>query len=273
MRVRGAVASAAGLVVLAALAWPLHASAQGELDANCPGPREFSLSITGNERWAQTFVPQVSGALVRAEIDITKFGGNDDFVVGVNAVDAAGVPTNTALASTIVPNATVPTGQSSLAASFPSPAIVTAGERYALVFARPGTTAFQFGARSGDDCPGSLYFNNMPTGGMFAISMPPNDLVFSTYVLESDPPETLLTASPKPKTKRRRATFEFTSDELGSTFECAVDGQLVKVACTSPFSVKVKRGKHTFQVQATDAAGNVDGTPATDDWKVRKRRK
>jgi hypothetical protein len=37
--------------------------------------------------------------------------------------------------------------------------------------------------------------------------------------------------------------------------------------------VKVKRGKHSFNVQATDQAGNTDGSPGTDDWKVKRRRK
>jgi hypothetical protein len=86
-------------------------------------------------------------------------------------------------------------------------------------------------------------------------------------------PETTVTKAPKDRTKKRTATFEFISNEPGSTFRCAVDGQALKVPCTSPYRVKVKRGKHTFQVQATDQAGNADGTPATDDWKVKKKRR
>ena len=39
----------------------------------------------------------------------------------------------------------------------------------------------------------------------------------------------------------------------------------------TPHTVKVKKGKHTFQVQAVDQAGNV-GAPATDTWKRKKRR-
>jgi hypothetical protein len=86
-------------------------------------------------------------------------------------------------------------------------------------------------------------------------------------------PETTITTGPKDKTRRRRATFGFTSSEPASSFQCAVDGQALKVPCTSPYTVKVKKGKHTFRVQATDQAGNVDGTPATDSWKVKKKRK
>jgi hypothetical protein len=42
-------------------------------------------------------------------------------------------------------------------------------------------------------------------------------------------------------------------------------------SCTSPHTVKVKIGRHTFQVQAIDEAGNV-GTPATDTWKRKKKK-
>jgi hypothetical protein len=85
------------------------------------------------------------------------------------------------------------------------------------------------------------------------------------------PPETTITARPKDKTKKRTATFEFTSDEPGSNFECSIDGKAF--ACTSPVIAKVSKGRHVFQVEATDQAGNTDATPATDDWKVKKKRK
>jgi len=44
--------------------------------------------------------------------------------------------------------------------------------------------------------------------------------------------------------------------------------------CTSPQTVKVnQKKKHTFEVQATDPAGNTDATPAEDKWKyVDKKR-
>jgi hypothetical protein len=90
---------------------------------------------------------------------------------------------------------------------------------------------------------------------------------------DTAPPDTAITEKTKDKTKKKTATFAFTSTEPGSTFQCAVDGQTLKVPCTSPYTVKVKKGKHTFQVQAIDQAGNVDGSPATDTWKRKKKRK
>jgi hypothetical protein len=90
---------------------------------------------------------------------------------------------------------------------------------------------------------------------------------------DADPPDTTITGGPKDKTGSRSATFAFSSSEPGSSFQCAVDGQALRVPCTSPYTVKVKKGKHTFRVRATDPAGNVDATPATDSWKVKKKKK
>jgi hypothetical protein len=89
---------------------------------------------------------------------------------------------------------------------------------------------------------------------------------------DTDPPDTTITQKPKDKTKKKTATFEFTSSEPASTFECKLDSGPFQ-PCASPVTLKVKRGKHSFRVRATDQAGNVDGSPATDSWKVQRKRK
>jgi hypothetical protein len=85
-------------------------------------------------------------------------------------------------------------------------------------------------------------------------------------------PETTITKHPKNKTKKKTATFEFTADDPGAAFECSLDGEAFR-DCSSPDTVKVKNGKHTFAVRATDVGGNVEGTPASDDWKVKKKKR
>ena len=85
-------------------------------------------------------------------------------------------------------------------------------------------------------------------------------------------PETQLTAVPKNKTKRKRARFEFSASEP-ATFACALDGREQFRPCESPFSVKVRKGRHEFEVRATDAAGNSDPTPASDRWRFKKKKK
>ena len=84
-------------------------------------------------------------------------------------------------------------------------------------------------------------------------------------------PETEITASPKRRTTKRKARFEFTSDEAGSRFECKLDAGAF-AACDSPYKERVKRGRHRFMVRAIDVAGNADATPGTYRWKVRRRR-
>jgi len=84
-------------------------------------------------------------------------------------------------------------------------------------------------------------------------------------------PETTITKRPKDKTKKKQATFEFSSGEPGSPFECSLNGGPFE-PCTSPDTVKGKKGKNHFEVRAKDALGNT-GSPASDDWKVKKRKK
>lgn len=92
---------------------------------------------------------------------------------------------------------------------------------------------------------------------------------------DTDPPETTLTTKPKPKVKTKKksakVTFAFSSDESGR-FECKLDKASFS-PCTSPLTLKAKKGKHTFSVRAVDAAGNTDASPATASFKVKRKKK
>ena len=89
---------------------------------------------------------------------------------------------------------------------------------------------------------------------------------------DQTPPDTTITAGPGHKTKKKRVTFEFTSNEPGSTFECSVDDSPF-APCSSPHEVSVKKGRHTFAVRAIDPGGNVDPLPASSHWRFKKKRK
>jgi hypothetical protein len=80
--------------------------------------------------------------------------------------------------------------------------------------------------------------------------------------LEKGPKAVVETSKPKAKVK-----FTFTSSEPGSTFECRLDKKPFKT-CSSPTKLKVKPGKHRFEVLASDAAGNPDPQPATFKFRV-----
>ena len=80
-------------------------------------------------------------------------------------------------------------------------------------------------------------------------------------------PDTAITTGPKPKSKRRTATFAFESPTEGATFECQLDGGPFQ-PCSPPHLVSVGKGTHTFAVRAT-AKGETDASPATWEWKVK----
>ena len=88
------------------------------------------------------------------------------------------------------------------------------------------------------------------------------------------PPVTSIDSGPKKtvKTKKSKAkaTFTFSADEP-SSFECGLDKKGFK-ACSSPTTVKVKPGKHTFRITATDQDGG-GSTTDTFKWKVKKKKK
>ena len=79
-------------------------------------------------------------------------------------------------------------------------------------------------------------------------------------------PETEIVSSPTVSESALAASaFEFTANE-SATFMCSVDGQAY-VPCGSPTEYgDLGPGWHTFAVQATDAAGNADPSPAQQSW-------
>jgi subtilisin family serine protease len=81
-------------------------------------------------------------------------------------------------------------------------------------------------------------------------------------------PNTTITAHPPNRTGSDKATFKFTSNEAGSTFQCRhMNGPWQ--GCSSPKVYKnLNNGMHKFSVRAVDRNGNVDPTPAVDSWRV-----
>jgi MYXO-CTERM domain-containing protein len=80
--------------------------------------------------------------------------------------------------------------------------------------------------------------------------------------------DTTISSAPQSSTLERNATFTFTSNVVGGTFECSLDGAAFS-ACTSPASyTNLAPGSHTFQVRAKDTAGAVDASPASHTWAI-----
>ena len=97
---------------------------------------------------------------------------------------------------------------------------------------------------------------------------------FQAEPCDRSAPDTRINSGPKDRTKKKTATFAFSGTDARALagFECSLDGAAF-ASCTSPLTVRVRKGRHTFSVRATDQAGNADASPATDAWKVKRKKK
>ena len=88
------------------------------------------------------------------------------------------------------------------------------------------------------------------------------------WTIDLAAPDTLITSGPPTLANTGAATFTFNATESGSTFECRLDAAAF-AACTSPISYSsLADGSHSFEVRATDGAGNVDPTPGAFTWTI-----
>jgi hypothetical protein len=79
--------------------------------------------------------------------------------------------------------------------------------------------------------------------------------------------ETTITDKPADPSTESTATFEFTANVDGATFECSLDGSAPE-NCTSPKTYdNLSNASHTFEVRAR-AGGTADSSPATSTWTV-----
>jgi hypothetical protein len=86
---------------------------------------------------------------------------------------------------------------------------------------------------------------------------------------DTDPPETSILNKPADPSSSSSASFTYSSDEAGSTFECKLDGAAFASCPTTGNTYQgLGNGSHTFQVRAKDESGNTDPTPAGYTWSV-----
>jgi MYXO-CTERM domain-containing protein len=86
--------------------------------------------------------------------------------------------------------------------------------------------------------------------------------------VDTGAPDTTIVSGPMGTTDSTSATFTFSSNEAGVSYECNLDGAGFQ-PCTNPVTFEgLSEGEHTLQVRARDGADNVDPTPATVTWTV-----
>jgi hypothetical protein len=89
-----------------------------------------------------------------------------------------------------------------------------------------------------------------------------------SWTVDTSGPDTIIDSGPTDPTSDTGATFAFSSTETGSTFECSLDGGPF-ASCSSPdVLTALEAGSHTFEVRATDPAGNTDQSPASHAWTI-----
>ncbi|WP_228282514.1 hypothetical protein [Rubrobacter tropicus] len=99
-----------------------------------------------------------------------------------------------------------------------------------------------------------------------------SDFAVSRHLGGSDDaaPQTTITRKTAAATTDTYADFRSASSETRSTFECRLDSAATFTRCYGgrEYYSRLAEGTHTFEVRATDAAGNTDPTPAKWTWKV-----
>jgi hypothetical protein len=89
-----------------------------------------------------------------------------------------------------------------------------------------------------------------------------------SFSVDTVPPETTVVGGPPDTTYDTTATFGFESSEGGAIFSCRIDMAALS-QCRSPYTTSpLAIGSHTFDVRATDGAGNTDSTPASRSWMI-----
>ena len=89
-----------------------------------------------------------------------------------------------------------------------------------------------------------------------------------SWTIDTTAPNTVIDSGPANPTESTNASFVFRSTETGSSFQCQLDGAGYS-PCNSPKAYSgLLPGSHTFEVRATDRAGNTDATPASHTWTI-----
>ncbi|HEY3017207.1 MAG TPA: Ig-like domain-containing protein, partial [Gaiellaceae bacterium] len=95
-----------------------------------------------------------------------------------------------------------------------------------------------------------------------------NSSLVANRRVDNTAPDTSIDSTPADPSNDVTPTFAFSSSESGSSFECRVDGGGWS-SCSSPHTLAaLGAGSHTFDVRATDQAGNTDGSAASYGWTI-----
>ena len=125
-------------------------------------------------------------------------------------------------------------------------------------------------------CTSQKAYSNLASNQTHTFSVRATDLAGNTdatpatyaWMVDSIAPDTSIIGQPANPTSQTSANFAFTATETAN-FACQIDNTGYS-ACTSPkaYSNLASNQTHTFNVRATDPAGNTEVSPATYVWMV-----
>ncbi len=170
-------------------------------------------------------------------------------------------PDTTAPTVTIAPAATTPTDSADIAFRANEPDVTFACRLDGADYAACSSPAHLGGLGAG---PHTFWVRATDKAGNVG---QPASVSWTYTPPDTTPPKVTITAGPSGTTGDTSASFAFSADEAGSTFQCSLDGGGFS-ACESPATYNgLAPGSHTFSVRATDKAGNTS-PPATRSWTI-----
>ena len=128
-------------------------------------------------------------------------------------------------------------------------------------FAFTGTVTLTAAANAGSAFTGWSGAGCSGTGTC-VVTMSAAQAVTATFDL---PPVATITSGPTDPSNLANPQFTFTSNVAGSTFQCQLDGGAI-YACSSPTTVSVGNGSHSFVVRAIAPGNNVGPFSAPYTW-------
>jgi hypothetical protein len=256
----------------------------------------------------QTFTAGLTGTLDQVDINVDRaMTTSNPLTVEIHSA-SSGCPAAAVLATGSVPAASIvnPGGTRWVSVQLsPAPSVV-AGTQYGIVLRVAGAGTYYAAWRTSNVYPGGQFCEQLGDPGNSFTASPTRDITFRTYVapppapvdptpptdptdppvdepgpdtptvvVDSQAPETQIDTGPKKRTAHPRASFAFSSDDPGATFQCALSGKhldmLIKQFndCASPRRYShLDAGRYRFSVRAIDAANNVDATPAEQKFRI-----
>jgi hypothetical protein len=241
--------------------------------ANPTSSTDAVFEFTSNESGV-TFECELDGADFASCSSGVTYGGLSDgsHTFRVRARDAAGnldpsAASRTWTINTAAPDTTVTSGPSGVTNDATPSFSFNSNDSSAIFECRIDGPGGATGTWSSCTSPkgyslsdGSYTFMVRAKNSVGAVDGTPDSRAFE---VDASPPSTSIDSGPSGSISETSATFSFSSSDPGSSFECKLDAAPFE-PCTSPQPYTgLPDGSHTFQVRATDAAGNPDTSPAS----------